>query len=202
MTSATSASGTVFVDCSLVVRGGRGDLCCPGCRCRLWAWLDSRPPSSGGENRESRVTPHCDGDPPPKTGTSPVQEVRSICLCWPTKCCRRYRRSGAGTGEDKHEGETPRSRDRLALASTRPHRGRVVFIPSGTDHPAQNHHPVPADVPRCVDAFLRHHAAVDHHLGARFADGDVELKTRVPSRATSATLACGNGSEQVERSVM
>lgn len=95
-----------------------------------------------------------------------------------------------------------RSRDRLDLASTRPHRGRVVFISSGTDHPAQNHHPVPADVPRCVHAFLCHHLAVDHHFGARFADGDVELKTRVPSRATSATLACVNGSEQVEHSVM
>lgn len=43
--------GSVFVGASLVVQGGRGALCCPGCRCRPWAWPDSRPPSSGGENR-------------------------------------------------------------------------------------------------------------------------------------------------------
>lgn len=85
--------------------------------------------------------------------------------------------------------------------STRPHRGRVVSIASGTHHPAQNHHPVPADVPRRLDAFLRHRPAVDHHFGARLADGDVELKTRVPP-ATSATLARVSGSEQAERSVM
>lgn len=60
----------------------------------------------------------------------------------------------------------------------RPHRGRVVLVPSGADHPAQNLQAVDGDVSRCVDGFLGHHLAVDHHFGARLADCDVELCER------------------------
>lgn len=61
--------------------------------------------------------------------------------------------------------------------STRPHRCRVVSVAPGTHHPAQDLHAVRADVSCRGDAFLRHRLAVDHHFGAGFADGHVQLKT-------------------------
>lgn len=60
----------------------------------------------------------------------------------------------------------------------RAHRCRVVFGPSGADLPPQNFHAVDGDVPRRVDVLLGHRLAVDHHSGARLADGDVELRGR------------------------
>ena len=46
----------VFVCGSLEVQQGRGGLCCPGCRCRLWAWLGSLPPSSGWSQHDEDGT--------------------------------------------------------------------------------------------------------------------------------------------------
>lgn len=42
---------------SLVVQEGRGVLCCPGCRCRLWAWPDTRPPSSEDDEGHKTFKP-------------------------------------------------------------------------------------------------------------------------------------------------
>lgn len=38
--------------------------------------------------------------------SSPEQEVRSTCLCWPTTCCRRCRRFGAGTAQTQTTSDT------------------------------------------------------------------------------------------------
>lgn len=63
-----------------------------------------------------------------------------------------------------------------AMCVCYPHRCRVVLVPSGADHPAQNFQSVYGDVSRCVDGFLAHHLAVDHHFGARLADCNVKLR--------------------------
>lgn len=43
------------------------------------------------------------------TLTSPDQEVRSTCLCWPTRCCRRCRRAAAGTAHKQNTHRTSKT---------------------------------------------------------------------------------------------
>lgn len=42
-----------------------------------------------------------------QTLTSPDWEVHSTCLCWPTRCCRRYQSSGAETAEKERKKWNP-----------------------------------------------------------------------------------------------
>lgn len=67
-----------------------------------------------------------------------------------------------------------------------PHRSRVVPVPPGADHAAQDLQAVGADVPGGAEALLGHVPAVDHHAGAAPAHGHVQLEARGTGVSRSA----------------
>lgn len=67
------------------------------------------------------------------------------------------------------------------------YRSRVVFGASGSNHPAENLHPVSADVFGCVDRLLSRRFTVDHHERRRLTHCDVQLRSQTHRAALSDT---------------